>query len=146
MIQDLLKSEEIHSKIEALMRYARENVISLDEMIEAQANNKPVGTTPERVLEFGEGYRVVFSLEDQPAGLAKHISVSKDRMKPPLEDLLILLKEFGFQFDASNINNKSQVYLESYDVVDKESGKKTHREAINVIELDEEEFDKWFEV
>jgi len=146
MIQDLLKSEEIHSKIEALIIYARENVISLDEMIEAQAKNKPVGTTAERVLEFGDGYRVVFSLEDQPAGLAKHISVSKDRMKLPLEDLLILIKEFGFQFDASNVNSKSQVYLESYDVVDKVTEEKTHREAINVIELDDEEFEKWFDV
>lgn len=79
MIQAFVVDSTIMEKIEAVKKYAIENPFTLeqikaiaggDESIEIAGDNKNL------VLLIPVDYKVVYSIEEQPAGNCRHISIS----------------------------------------------------------------------
>jgi len=86
--------------IAELIKNACENKISLEEMYEIASGKKdPIGNNPKFSRRLEKNIRVVYSIEQHPSHLMKHISISEDFKLPGLEDVVTILKEFGFERD-----------------------------------------------
>jgi hypothetical protein len=112
-----------------VMRYAEENVISL-ETLKATAEGKAeaAGYTKNRVCKIPVGFKVVFSYEMQPAGKTRHISISVDANDklPNIMAINAILTEFGFTKVLPTGNG------EKSDLV---TWLEEDKQAINVLEL-----------
>ena len=66
--------------------------------------------------------RIVFSIEEQPIGLCRHISISLDASKflPSTKSMNKIIKKFGFEEEIDNC----YVYVEEFD----------YANAVNIIE------------
>jgi hypothetical protein len=87
------------AEITRVLSYAQKHVLKVAELIEnLKGNIVPAGNNPEHVCHFFDGFRVVYSIEDQPhLGLCHHLSVSvntKGRTPSP-QAIELLMKEFG---------------------------------------------------
>lgn len=120
-VRPLIIGDEAKAKIAKVRAYAEQNVISLNEVIRLLGQTeRAVGDDERRVCHLEVGFRVVFSLEEQPSGLCRHLSVSVTGDKYPNEHAVELLaREFGFE------QPKEQwlTWLEE------------HVRAVNVVEL-----------
>jgi len=88
------KSKEI---IKSLIDHAYENKISLEDMYEiAEGKKDPIGDSKEFCCRISKDIRIVFSVEQHPTHLMKHISISKNFELPDFEDVVVIIKEFGF--------------------------------------------------
>jgi hypothetical protein len=67
-----------------------------------------------------DGYRVVFSIEEQPIGWCRHLSVSVDKKGkyPTPQAVELIMQEFGM---GNDIDNSLKVWMEK------------EGEAINVV-------------
>jgi len=84
--------------IKILVDRAYENKIFLEEMYEIMEGKKsPIGDNPDYCCHIKDGYRVVFSVEQHPSTLMKHISISHNGKIPEVEDVRVIIKEFGFK-------------------------------------------------
>jgi len=112
--------------IAKVIEYAEGNIVTRRQLLAAMEGMEgPIGDKAGHVCMLRNGYRVAFSIEDQLAGMARHISISipdsKEDYPNPLAASLIL-NEFGF----SEINLKAEglmVWIEK-DV-----------RALNVVEI-----------
>jgi hypothetical protein len=101
-----------------LINYAYEHQISLSDMYKIRNGLKnPVGLDKNYNCIIDDGFRVVFSIEQHPNQLMKHISISENNAHLKPDDVKIILNEFGFQ----NSLEDCVVYLES--------------NAVNILEL-----------
>jgi hypothetical protein len=85
--------------VDALKEYANLHPFSMDDLLDMMNGQEPVvGDRPEHVIMIPYGYRVVYSIEDQPVGRIKHISVSVDDSKalPSIPALAEIAGLFGF--------------------------------------------------
>jgi len=87
-----------------------------------------VGNISDYVCKIPDGFRIVFSFEDQPIGWCRHLSVSiPDRTKLPSQPAVeMIMKEFGF---TGTINDQTNVWIET-DVTP---------HAVNIIQLIDDE-------
>lgn len=115
-------SENTKVLIKILVDRAYENPISLEEMYEIMNGKKnPIGDNPDYSCTIKGGYRAVFSVEQHPSHLMKHISISHNGAPPSPEDVQVIISEFGFK---NNLNsNECIIYLE------------TQFGAINILEI-----------
>ena len=60
---------------------------------------EPVGDDPDYVVHIHDGYRVVYSVEEQPIGDCHHISVSIDKKGKTPNPIAVemILEEFGMK-------------------------------------------------
>ena len=142
-------NDDIRKRIKALKKRAARNIVSLDQL--KQMNNPyssssnssssssssfVVGDDPANSIIAGN-HRIVFSFEEQPKGLFKHISIScislidKKVELPHPTVVSIILKEFGFKNINLQVdeNNSNDFYLWKEAVNE-------GIEAINILERD----------
>jgi len=103
----ILTSEDI-AALKSLAFYANEHLVDLS-TLKAMCDGtvKPVGDSFEHVRELSSGLRAVFSLEEQPAGVMQHLSVShkvRSRVvQPPVVELI--MNELGMGNDLHDCFN-----------------------------------------
>ena len=95
----LIIDENAKNQIRKLIEYAEHKPVSLQDMQDTlSGKKKPIGDNLMHVLHLFQGYRVVYSEENQPMGLCRHLSISVEGDKYPhpvaCEEIL---KEFGFR-------------------------------------------------
>ena len=97
---------DVRGQIKKALEYAKGHKFTLSQLnciIEggAEAENQAAGFDPGFVTHIHDGYRVVYSLEEQPIGLCKHISISVEAPGKLPHELAVkeILKEFGMNPD-----------------------------------------------
>lgn len=98
-----------HKAIAALKEYAENNVVTtIDMQLTVSGKKKPVGDNPEHVLVLPVDYRIVFSIEAQPAGMVRHISISILGVDafPNMIAAQLIAKEFGFRYELGSPDTK----------------------------------------
>ncbi len=92
----LVIDDKSKEAIASVRKYAEENhiVITRDSLV---VGIKIVGDDPRYVCYINDGFRVVFSIEDQPSGSYKHISISvdDDEKLPSISAFETIMREFG---------------------------------------------------
>lgn len=99
-IRFLSVGNEERQKLLELKKYAEEHVMSFDELIKIFAKIvSPAGDRPEHTLFIPEGFKVVFSIEEQKPGKCRHLSVSVDKegKLPSVGHVTFLMNILGFQ-------------------------------------------------
>lgn len=77
MITVVVISEEEIDKIKGLAKFAEENALSMDDVLDTLNKQKlPVGDDERFVVELSNGIKIVYSIENQEVGVVKHLSVS----------------------------------------------------------------------
>jgi hypothetical protein len=129
MLELLLMDEDVQKVIKQLIKYAEKNTIDYERMVNISKSNiqHPVLNDKNFEAELPNNIRVVFSIEEHPVGMCKHISISQDLQLPIYEDILLVLSYFGFKSKLGD-SKVSHDYLEDCLVDGKECS------AINVIE------------
>ena len=111
----LIISEETKADIAWRVKFAESNVVSFrDVMRTANYVQMPIGDDPNFVLNIEQGFRVVFSIEKQPAGISvRHLSVSVDHpaKSPSIPAVEEILRLYGFQH-PSILDGKLKIDLE----------------------------------
>lgn len=94
-------------KIAAIIAYAKAHPVPLDKVRDSAVFDKPVLTLADRKpgterpasqhVVFPGGFRAAFSIEQQPAGLCSHLSISVDRegQIPSKAAVEMIAKEFA---------------------------------------------------
>lgn len=113
----LIIDKTAQDKIKQVIEYANNHPITLTEIKQGIAGfKKAVGdTTPQLVLNLADGFRVVYSVESQPSGLCRHLSVSvKGLGYPNPGHCNAILKEFGFtnQIGETKTDKAFHVWME----------------------------------
>ncbi len=99
MLEILLMDDEINQQIYDLLVYAELNPFTMEQMIEAQQNKTPIipkENYDNHVIELPYDIRVVYTVEEHPIGVCKHISISQNSDLPKREDYIVILDKFGF--------------------------------------------------
>ncbi len=92
----------VKQRIQDVVQYAKDNIIDINTIKRlaeaADGTYSPIGDNLQRTMEIAMGYMVTFSIEEQPPGLFRHISVSVDGegAAPNIEAVNIIMQEFGF--------------------------------------------------
>lgn len=113
-------------KLQRLKEFAEANPIQYAEMMKIMNGKKnPVGDDPRFVAYIPEGFRVVYSVEAQKAGLMRHcsISVRGNGKLPNVAAVDELIKLLGFSGIHEGAANNAYIWLENDD------------SAINILEL-----------
>lgn len=93
----LVIDKEAKEKISKLKEFAESNEFSFDDLLDISNDpSKAAGYFKEHNVLLEKGYRVVYTIEQQPKFKAKHISISLNEKHPPLEAVELILEEFGF--------------------------------------------------
>ncbi len=124
-VRPLLVDKDLTDQINSLVAYAEKNPITMDYLLDQKnGEEKPPGDYAEYTRTLPFGYRVVFTIELQPAGKIRHLSMSVDEEgKLPNEFAVAeMMRLIGFQ----NELRKCKVHIE-------DTGPK--RQAINVLEI-----------
>jgi hypothetical protein len=110
-------------ELQALRVYAEQHVVPLEELYLMMAKKlPPIGDAPEYRREFDDGYRIVFSIEQQPNSYVRHLSVSLANGNAPSVNIVrFIMKMLGYE----NQLEKCITWMENY------GGSKS---AINIVE------------
>jgi peptide methionine sulfoxide reductase MsrA len=116
------------TKLHLLDQHARNNIVSLDDLYKILDKIiPPVGENREFVTDLSNGYRVVYSIENQPKGLVRHVSTSiKEQKRPSVEKTKEIAKILGFELSEKMTEKKWFIIDEQ---IDKD------RISINIIEI-----------
>ena len=89
----VIGSNEIESLVK-LREYAENNIVPLDDLLK----QIPIGDNPNHAVRVPVDFRVVFSIEEQPSGLFRHmsVSVSREEKVPTPETIRIIAQHLGF--------------------------------------------------
>lgn len=126
----LILGEEQKQSLKKLREYAEAHRIDVDELLDIyNRQSPPVGDREGFDCDIPVGYRVVFCIEHQKKGWARHMSVSIHPAKPGKcahpEAIKEFMRELGFR---GEMNGKdAMVYFEDQNTV------------VNVIEYIKEE-------
>ena len=98
MLEILLMDEEIQEKIYELLMYAEANPFDNETMEKASKENTPI--IPQGnynyVIELPMGIRVVYTIEEHPIGICRHISISCDNSLPETHHVMLILENFNY--------------------------------------------------
>lgn len=99
-MRPLLIDDNARQNIARLVEFADAHRLSAEEMQRRVANGGPsIGDDPRFSCEIPFGFRVVFSIEQQPMGWCRHLSVSvdhPDRM-PSIPAVKMIMEAFGYK-------------------------------------------------
>lgn len=119
-MRPLVIDEEAKIKLQTLKEFAERNPLSVDDLLDIHNKSEPpVGDREGFSCEIPFGFRIVFSVEPQPKGPARHLSISVDapnRMPNPVA-VQLLMQELGFDKELE----ECYVYFED-------------KNAVNIIE------------
>lgn len=95
-------TDETRKDIKKVIEYAENNILDNARLADPK-EFLPVGDNPDHVVHIHDGYRVVFSIEEQSIGLCNHISISvESKDKYPNEHAVnMILNEFNMSLDNS---------------------------------------------
>jgi hypothetical protein len=99
-MRPLIIDEKVREEIARICEHADENRIDFKELqarTEIPGGFSPIGDDPNFCCHIDLGFRCVFSIEEQPSGWCKHLSVSVDDVNkvPAIEAVKVLMEEFG---------------------------------------------------
>ena len=105
--------KEAIESIQEVVRYAESHRSSIDQLKKTIAGERlPAGDDPGHVCFFNDGVRAVYSIEDQPMGMCRHLSVSVEASGaykyPSEEAVTMLMTEFGFKYPLKD----SKIWIE----------------------------------
>lgn len=93
--------------IEALIERAENSPFTIDDLLDMKNGAMAIaGDMGPFTIDIPFGYKVVFSHEQQPAGLVKHLSVSVpvvDKL-PSRDSVVALMAEFGYKKPLQDTN------------------------------------------
>ena len=124
-MRPMIIDDNVKRKMEKLAAYAEAHIFSMDDLLDMVNKEKPPpGLDPNFQVEIPVGYKVVYSIEDQPAGKVRHLSVSVDAKGklpsiPAVKEIMIML---GFTKEIEQCK------------VDLENLEEDHS-AVNVLEV-----------
>jgi hypothetical protein len=108
-----------------LVAYAEKNPVSMDELLDTvNKQAKPVGDFSQHTLNLPFGYRLVYSIEEQPKGRIRHLSMSVNEDEKLPNEFVVreVMKLIGFKNELENC----MVKLENIS---------PKRQAVNVLEI-----------
>lgn len=117
-LRPLVLNEASRADIQRVKRFADLHRVPLGQVLDTVAGKAgPVGNNPAYTCVVPFGYRCCFSIEDQPKGTFRHlsISVSGDGYAPSTEAAEALALEFGFTGSLKDW----AIYEEKYSGVNK---------------------------
>jgi len=103
-VRPLVLDLEAQGQIKNVKEYAEAHRINIHDLMATVGGRlPPVGDDPKRICNFFHGYRVVYSIEQQPGPLdwCHHLSVSVDvppnsKLGPSVESVMEIARAFGF--------------------------------------------------
>lgn len=98
-LRPLIIDDEVRSQLASLVRHAEKNVFSMDDLLDIyNGRMTPAGDMEGFSRNLPFGYRVVYSIEEQPAGRIGHLSVSvdEDDKLPNVTVVKEIMKLVGF--------------------------------------------------
>jgi hypothetical protein len=112
-VQVLVIDEDAKKRIAEVVFYAednRYNAPKLHALVEGAIS--PPGDNPELVCYLDGHYRIVYSIEEQPCGWCRHLSVSIDQPNkvPHPSAVEMIMPEFGFK---GGLHDCLTVWIES---------------------------------
>jgi hypothetical protein len=125
-MRPLIVAKSEQEAADTLIKYAVEHPFSLKDLIEIRGNPATAaGNNPHRSVVLPFGYRCVFTIEEQPIGWVRHLSVSvlEPRRMPNVPAVEAIMKLFHFRGRLEDC------------VVDLEQIDGDGSEAVNVMEL-----------
>ena len=108
-MRPLIIGDDERKKIRRLIDYAHKHIFDMKKMKKlTKGNIRPAGERKEFVIFLPIGFRIVYSLEEHPMGLMKHLSISVEAAGryPSIEAVIMILKEFGFNSKIGDKNSK----------------------------------------
>lgn len=131
----------MRAEVERIKAYAREHVLPanrLDKLSQLKDPNMAIGLDPNTRIMFPFGYRVVYSLEEQPVqGICHHLSISVEEEVTPTPPHKVLPSEpaVNMILETFGINKPVEkcLFIWIEDIEDGGGG------AINIIDKAEEE-------
>lgn len=120
-MRPLIIGPEERAKMKKLKDFAEEHRISVNELLDIfNKKGKPVGDRAGYSCEIPVGYRIVFCIEHQKKGWARHLSVSINPRKVGKMANPEAVKEFmtmlGFQSEGLN-DHRLYIYMEDGDTI-----------------------------
>ena len=112
-MRTLIIDDEARTEINKVLVYAQEHKIdfpTMEKMMTGEVD--PVGDDAFYACYINQGYRIVFSFEEQPCGWCRHLSISVDaRHKlPSIPAVEIIMGECGF---SGGIHDCINVWIEN---------------------------------
>jgi len=105
-------NDETNEDIAKVVKYANEHKFTIDQMKLLMAGDiEPPGDNPDYMLYINNGYRVVYSLEEQPIGWCHHISISVDKEKKYPHGIATQMIMGAFGMDG-NLKNNVSVWMD----------------------------------
>jgi hypothetical protein len=117
--------DKLKTQIASLVAYAEKNPVSMDELLDTvNKQAKPVGDFSQHTLNLPFGYRIVYSIEEQPKGKIRHLSMSVNEDEKLPNEFVVreVMKLIGFKNELENC----MVKLENIS---------PKRQAVNVLEI-----------
>lgn len=96
----LLIDDVVKSNLRRLVEHAEKNVFTIDDLLNIKNGAEPPpGDREGFSCNIPIGFRVVFSIERQPIGMVRHLSVSVDSEKslPHPHAVIEIMRELGFE-------------------------------------------------
>jgi len=98
----LIINDESRALIKKVIEYAESHIYSLDDLLDIKNKQLSVaGDEPEFSCEIPDGFRVVYTIENQPMGKVRHISISiktdEPNKLPNPAAVEMIIAEFGFK-------------------------------------------------
>ena len=112
MARPLFIGPEEKEKINALIKYAEDNIYTLDRLKKIKAGEElPPGDNKSHSLELPHGFRCVFTMEEQEQDFYRHLSVSvlEHGRYPSPEAMQMIAEEFGF---IGHIKTDAYLFME----------------------------------
>lgn len=112
MARALVIGPEEQEKIKTLIKYAEDNIYTLDRLKKIQTGEElPPGDNENHRIKLPFGFCCVFTQEEHSRELYRHlsVSVSKKNRYPSPEAMQMIAEEFGF---IGNIKTDAQLFLE----------------------------------
>lgn len=114
-MRPLIIGENEKRELLRIKYYAESNPFSVDNMLDIYNRSlPPIGENKKHVCVIPIDFRVVFSIETQKKGLARHVSISVPDINrsPSIEACDMIIKELGFKNTVTFIAMKGGIYLE----------------------------------
>ena len=95
-------TNDIKIRVKGLIKFAYSNEVSINEMIRIMTfKEPPKGDDPNFNIDLGNGIRVVFTIEEHPKFVARHISISCKEKIPNHELISEVINLFDFRNELS---------------------------------------------
>ena len=111
LMRALIIDEKSRVDINKLIDFSKIHQYKIDDLKKVMEGlQEPAGNCPDHVIHLPEGFRVVYSIEEQPKGLCHHLSISVDGNLYPSEVAVQeIMKEFGIK---TKISQCTSVWIE----------------------------------